>query len=105
MLYFRGMQQIYDQIKQHLEEKQVEDEIKEQEGQQIREKQERMNLEDLEVQMLHTHKHANTHVVHAQGGSATTCTVDRLALESVSSSRPWRRRSWSNSFCRRRSCA
>ncbi|XP_022046067.1 cilia- and flagella-associated protein 45 [Acanthochromis polyacanthus] len=45
----RGMQQIYDQIKQHLEEKQVEDEIKEQEGQQIREKQERMNLEDLEA--------------------------------------------------------
>uniref|UniRef100_A0A3B5ALT4 Cilia- and flagella-associated protein 45 n=1 Tax=Stegastes partitus TaxID=144197 RepID=A0A3B5ALT4_9TELE len=45
----RGMQQIYDQIEQHREEKKVEDEIKEQERQQIREKQEKMNLEDLEA--------------------------------------------------------
>lgn len=52
------MQQIYNQIQQRLEEKQVQDEIKEQERYQIREKQEKMNLEDLKVQ---TEGGDNTH--------------------------------------------
>uniref|UniRef100_A0A672H6K0 Cilia- and flagella-associated protein 45 n=1 Tax=Salarias fasciatus TaxID=181472 RepID=A0A672H6K0_SALFA len=43
----RGMQQIYEQIQQRLLEKQVQDEMKDQESQQFREKQEQMNLEDL----------------------------------------------------------
>ncbi|XP_037631053.1 cilia- and flagella-associated protein 45 [Sebastes umbrosus] len=45
----RGRQQICDQIQQHLEEKQMEDEAKEQEKQQTREKLEKMNLEDLKA--------------------------------------------------------
>ncbi|KAM7399561.1 hypothetical protein PAMP_018826 [Pampus punctatissimus] len=44
-----GMQQIYNQIQQRLEEKQFQDEIKEQERHQIREKQEKMNLDDLKA--------------------------------------------------------
>ncbi|XP_071327968.1 cilia- and flagella-associated protein 45 [Trachinotus anak] len=44
-----GMQQIYDQIKQRMEEKQLQDELKELERQQIRENQEKMNLEDLKA--------------------------------------------------------
>ncbi|XP_029301485.1 cilia- and flagella-associated protein 45 isoform X2 [Cottoperca gobio] len=44
-----GMQKIYDQIQKHREDKQVQDEIKEQERQQIREKQEEMNLEDFKA--------------------------------------------------------
>ncbi|KAG7223041.1 hypothetical protein INR49_015930 [Caranx melampygus] len=44
-----GMQQICDQIKQRLEEKQLEDEMKELEKQQTREKQEKMNMEDLKT--------------------------------------------------------
>ncbi|XP_039986506.1 cilia- and flagella-associated protein 45 isoform X2 [Xiphias gladius] len=44
-----GMQQIYDQIQQRLEEKQLQDETKELERQQIRENQERLNLGDLKA--------------------------------------------------------
>ncbi|XP_022602067.1 cilia- and flagella-associated protein 45 [Seriola dumerili] len=44
-----GMQQIYDQIKKRLEEKQLQDEMKELERQQIRENQEKMTLEDLKT--------------------------------------------------------
>lgn len=45
-----GMQQIYDQIRERLEEKQVQAEMKEQEKQQIRGNREKMDLEDLKVQ-------------------------------------------------------
>lgn len=51
VLYSSGMQQICDQIKQRLEEKQLEDEMKELEKQQTREKQEKMNMEDLKVML------------------------------------------------------
>lgn len=49
VLYSSGMQHICDQIKQRREEKQLEDEMKELEKQQTREKQEKMNMEDLKV--------------------------------------------------------
>ncbi|XP_034461387.1 cilia- and flagella-associated protein 45 [Hippoglossus hippoglossus] len=44
-----GMQQIYDQIQQRLEEKHLHEEMKELEKQQVRENQERMNLEDFQA--------------------------------------------------------
>lgn len=54
------MQKIYNQIQQRLEEKQLQDEMKEHERHQIRETQEKMNLEDLKVQTQggdNAHKH------------------------------------------------
>ncbi|KAM9853491.1 LOW QUALITY PROTEIN: cilia- and flagella-associated protein 45-like [Aulostomus maculatus] len=57
-----GMQQIYNQIQQRLEEKQIQDELKEQEKHLIREKQERMNQEELQAlerkreEQLHLHQ-------------------------------------------------
>ncbi|XP_059187510.1 cilia- and flagella-associated protein 45 [Centropristis striata] len=44
-----GMQRIYDQIRLRMEEKQLEDNMKEQKRQQIRENLEKMNLEDLQA--------------------------------------------------------
>lgn len=44
-----GMQQIYNQIQQRREDRQLQDEMKEQERYQIRENQEKMNLEDLQA--------------------------------------------------------
>lgn len=44
-----GMQQIYDQIQQRLEEKHLQDELKAQEREHLLESQERMNLEDLKA--------------------------------------------------------
>ncbi|XP_062275902.1 cilia- and flagella-associated protein 45-like [Scomber scombrus] len=44
-----GMQKIYNQIQQRLEEKQLQDEMKEHEKHKIREKQEKLNLEDLKA--------------------------------------------------------
>lgn len=49
VLCFRGKKQIYDQIQERLEEKQIQDEIKEHEKHQIHENQLKMNLEDLQV--------------------------------------------------------
>lgn len=43
------MQEIHDQIQKRLDEKIMQEEKKEYEKQQIREKQEKMNLEDLKV--------------------------------------------------------
>lgn len=43
------MQQIYDQIKKRLEDKNMQDEMKNQEREQLQERQEMMNLEDLKV--------------------------------------------------------
>lgn len=48
-LYFRGRQEIYDQIQKRLENRELEEGKKEKESQQTREDQERMNLEDLKV--------------------------------------------------------
>ncbi|KAL3992114.1 radial spoke head protein 1 [Sarotherodon galilaeus] len=45
----KGRQEIYDQIQKRLENRELEEGKKEKESQQIREDQERMNLEDLEV--------------------------------------------------------
>ncbi|XP_028274642.1 cilia- and flagella-associated protein 45 isoform X2 [Parambassis ranga] len=45
----KGMQQIHDQIQQRLEEKLMQDEIKEMEKQQVQENQERINQEDLKA--------------------------------------------------------
>lgn len=47
--YFRGRREICDQIQKRLENRELEEGKKEKESQQIREDQERMNLEDLEV--------------------------------------------------------
>ncbi|XP_050921310.1 cilia- and flagella-associated protein 45 [Lates calcarifer] len=44
-----GMQQIYDQIRRRQEERQLQEEVRQLEGQQVRENQERMNLEDLKA--------------------------------------------------------
>lgn len=48
-LYFRGRQEIYDQIQKRLENRELEEGKKEKESQQTREDQEKMNLEDLKV--------------------------------------------------------
>lgn len=58
-LYFRGRQEIYDQIQKRLENRELEEGKKEKESQQTREDQERMNLEDLEV-----HADTSTHAVN-----------------------------------------
>lgn len=61
-LYFRGRQEIYDQIQKRLENRELEEGKKEKESQQTREDQERMNLEDLEVHAEATSTHAvNVH--------------------------------------------
>lgn len=67
MLYSSGMQQIYNQIQQRLEDKQLQDEMKEQERQQIRENQEIMNLEDLKVQTQ------GGDTAHAETKKSLTC--------------------------------
>lgn len=59
VLYSSGMQQIYDQIQKRLEDRNMQDEVKKYEREQIQEKQEKMNLEDFKVQ--HTQrKHTQT---------------------------------------------
>lgn len=44
-----GMQQIYDQIKKRQEDKNMQDEMKNHEREQLQERQEMMNLEDFKV--------------------------------------------------------
>ncbi len=56
------MQQIYNDIQRRLEDKKFQEEMKEYEKQQIREKQEKMNLEDLEVQRMHRHRGTCNHM-------------------------------------------
>lgn len=59
VLYSSGMQQIYDQIQKRLEDRNMQDEMKNYEREQIQEKQEKMNLEDFKVR--HTQrKHTQT---------------------------------------------
>lgn len=53
MLYFSKMQEIRDQIQKHLDDEIIQNEMKEQEKQQIRENQEKMDLEDLKVHAMH----------------------------------------------------
>lgn len=93
VLYSSGMQQIYDQIQKRLEDRNMQDEMKKYEREQIQEKQEKMNLEDFKVR--HTQrKHTNTK------NQNFDCPLDWLSL-----SRPWRRRGRSNRVCRTRTCA
>ena len=69
-----GMQQIYDQIQQRLEEKHLHEEMKELEKQQVRENQERMNLEDLQVGTPGgdtTHKQNEKIHIHVEGRVTT----------------------------------
>lgn len=60
VLYFRGKQQIHDQIQQRVEEKLMQDEIKEIEKQQVYENQERINQEDLKVGRHRPHRAQHT---------------------------------------------
>lgn len=60
VLYHRGKQQIYNQIQNRLEAKILDDELKECERKQIRENQEKMNLEDLKVQRQHAQARKTT---------------------------------------------
>lgn len=84
--------------------------MKEYESQQIREKQERMNQEDLKVQPMHRQRTQTqtSHIVHAQRDmqphARHTCTGVCFLSDWLSSSRPWRWRKRSNGICRRRSC-
>lgn len=54
VLYYSGKQQITNQIQLREDEKRMQEELKEMEKQQLRDKQEKMNLEDLKVA---DHKH------------------------------------------------
>ena len=54
--HFRGKEQIHNQIQRRLDEKQIQSEMKELEKQQVRENQERMDLEDLKVRTQPTQR-------------------------------------------------
>lgn len=89
--YSSGMQQINEQIRQRLVEKHLQEEMKENEKQQFRENQERMNLEDLKVQTLEETIHINRLIL-----------LFLYLYILYISSRPWRRSGRSRSSCTRR---
>lgn len=94
LVWSSGKQQIYNQIQQRLEDQQVQDELKEKEKHQIRDKQEKMNLEDQKVwQILSEELSCNTY-------EFLECLLDCLSC-----SRILRRKERNNSSCSRRSCA
>lgn len=90
VLHFRGRAQLLEQIQKHLEEKENERKMREQEKQQIKENHEKMEKDDLKV---HTLKRTNANTVQCTGVSFIS---DRLLC-----SRLKRRIGWSSSVCRR----